>query len=50
MFGGLPPCAVAFAEQIEHRGRVLSLKALFHVLRRDHRVVVLGDDAARHER
>ena len=36
------------AEQLEERGRVLPLEALLHVLRGDDRVVVLGDDAARH--
>jgi hypothetical protein len=48
VLGDLPPGAVALAEQIEERRRILPLQALLHVLRGDDGVVVLGDDAPRH--
>src|ERR1700681_3912360 len=35
-------------QQLEQGGRILALQAFLHVLGRDDRVVVFGDDAARH--
>jgi hypothetical protein len=48
VLGHLAPGAIPLAEQIEQRGRILPLEAFLHVLGGDHRVVVLGDDAARY--
>ena len=43
----LGPAPLVLPEQHEERRRILPLQALLHLLRRDHRIVVVGDDAAR---
>ena len=48
MLGNLAPRPLALAQEIEQRRGILPLEALLHVLRGDDRVVVLGDDPARH--
>ena len=48
VLGDLPPRPIVLAQQLEQRGRILPLQAFLHVLRGDDRVVVLGDDSARH--
>ena len=44
----LRPAPLGLAQQDEQRGGILALEALLHVLRGDHRVVVVGDDPSRH--